>query len=423
MDMRHLLAVAIILQLSAPVFADCANYTDSFSVRVLDGNLRPIQGAAVTVTFDRGASFGSQYFTTQPNYTDSSGTLHYTILNQGTSTRPIDCTITINATASGEKKGMQIQALSHGPTVDIAFDDIFPLFFYVRDQYKAPIADAGASVANITQRTDSNGLAKYFLRVGKYDYFASYKDAEEGGSLNVSNDTTYEVVFPYYKIRVETDDDFGQPVNATITIFNQTSQMQNGVFENDRTFGASVPYSLDYQGVVQSGYIYPATAPILSVNYDLHSPTFGQINSSMLNNRARLMIPVSDPGQYASGINVSSIETSYRLEPADAASPWTDAVTFTTGRNQFEADFPELPSNSIVDFKVQVKDNAGNRADIAGKFSTFAESNPQNNTQNQTNTQPPQGQEQGIPLIYIVGGVIAVILAVFVVFRLKSKGT
>ena len=102
MNGRQMLMFILFLQFSAAVFAGCANYTDSFSVLVLDGNLRPIQGAAVTVTFDRGASFGSQYFTTQPNYTGTDGTLRYTILNQGTSTRPIDCTITINATASGE---------------------------------------------------------------------------------------------------------------------------------------------------------------------------------------------------------------------------------------------------------------------------------------------------------------------------------
>ncbi len=423
MNGRQMLMFILILQFSASVFAGCANYTDSFAVQVLDGNLRPVQGAAVTVTFDRGASFGSQYFTTQPNYTGADGTLHYTILNQGTSTRPIDGTITINTTASGEKKSVQVQALTHGPIVSVAYSDIFPVFFYVRDQFKAPLPGAGVAIANITTRTDSTGLTKYFLQVGSYDYFASYKDAQSSGSFNVTNDTNYEVIFPYYKIRIEADDDFGQPVNATLTIFNQTFQMQNGVFENDKTFGDAVPFTIEYQGVVNDSVIYPPTNPITTVYYDLHSPVFGTITPTMVNNRMKLQIQVSDNGEFASGVDVSTIKTFYRLEPADATSPWNQAVTFTTGRNQFSSDFPELPPNSIVDFRIEVKDKAGNRADIEGKFSTFAVSNPSNNTQNQTNTQPPGGQEQGIPLLYIVVGAIIVVLAVFVVFRMKSKAS
>ncbi len=411
----------MLTQLSTLVFADCANYTDSFDVRVLDGNLRPIEGAAVNVTFDRGASFGSQYFTTPLNYTGPTGILHYTIYNQGTPTRPIDCTIWIMANSSGEAKTVTVQANQHGPTVDVAFSDIFPLSFFVRDQYKGPITGAGVTIVNKTKQTDSNGMVKYFLRTGSYDYFASYKTASASGSLNVSNDTEYEVIFPYYKVRIEADDDNGQPLNATLTMLNQTFQIQNGVFESDKIFGESIPFSVDYQGVGQDGVLEPATNPLATVYFDLHSPVFGQITPTMSNNRMRLLISASDPGEFASGLNVTSIKTSYKLEPSDATTPWNNAVTFTTARNQFESDFPELPPNSIVDFRIEIKDMAGNRADIDGKFTTFSESNPQNNTQNQTNTQPPPGQQQGIPLSYIVVGGIIVVLVIFVVFRMKSK--
>ncbi len=421
MDWRHLLMFIMLIQLPALAHAGCANYTDSFDVRVLDGNLRPIEGAAVNVTFDRGATFGSQYFTTPLNYTGPTGTLHYTIYNQGTATRQIDCTITITANSSGEARSVSVQANQHGPVVDVAFDDIFPLSFFVRDQYKGAIPGAGVTIANKTKETDSNGEVKYFLQTGTYSYFANFKDAQGAGSFNVSNDTEYEVIFPYYKVRIEAADDTGQPLNATVTIFNQTFQMQNGVFNSDKIFGESIPYIVDYQGIDQEGVIEPASNPLATVNFDLHSPVFGQITPTMTNNRARLLISASDPGEFATGLNVTSIKTTYKLEPSDATSPWNNAVTFTTARNQFESDFPELPPNSIVDFRIEIKDLAGNRADIDGKFTTFNVSGSQNNTQNQTNTQPPPPQEQGIPLSYIVVGGIVVVLVIFVVFRMKSK--
>ncbi len=409
------------MQLPALAFADCANYTDSFYVRILDGNLQPVEGAAVNVTFDRGATFGSQYFTTPLNYTGPDGILHYTIYNQGTSTRQIDCTITISANSSGEVQVVKVQANQHGSTVDVPFADIFPLRFYVRDQFKGPIEGAGVSVFNKTLTTDSNGMVKYFLQTGSYGYFANYKEAQASGTLNVSNDTEYEVIFPYYKVRVEADDDNGQPLNASLNLFNETFPMPNGVFQSDKIFGESIPYTVDYKGVDQAGTIEPATNPQVTVYFDLHSPVFGQITPTFTNGRTRLMISASDPGEFASGLNVSSIKTSYKLEPSDATSPWSSAVTFTAGRNQFESDFPQLPPNSIVDFKIEIEDMSGNKAEIDGKFTTFSESNPQNNTQNQTNTQPQPPQQQGIPLSYIVVGGIVVVLVIFVVFRMKSK--
>jgi hypothetical protein len=70
-----------------------------------------------------------------------------------------------------------------------------------------------------------------------------------------------------------------------------------------------------------------------------------------------------------------------------------------------------------------MNDKAGNKASIDGKFSTLAgQSEPVNNTQNQTNAQPTAEQEQGIPLLYIFAGAIVVLLAVYVVFRIKSQG-
>jgi len=164
--------------------------------------------------------------------------------------------------------------------------------------------------------------------------------------------------------------------------------------------------------------------------YDVHAPLFGDITPQTTNNWTKLMIEASDPGEFASGVNVSSIRVTYRLEPAEPTDPWNTAVTFSTGYNTFAAEFPELPPDSIVNFRIEIKDKEGNRADIDGKFTTFTGDDdavdgegPVDDTQNQTNAQVTEPEMQEIPPFYIVGGAILMILIVYMVIRLKRMAS
>ncbi len=415
MDYRYILLFALLISSS---FGACIGYNDSFDVRVLDAKLRPVEGADVVIKYDRGATFGEQYFITPAKKTDSNGKVHFDILNQGTLSRPIDCKININASLDGTLQKKEIIANTHGQIIDLALSDAYPIKFYVRDQFQSPLKNATVTIGSSSKKTDEMGLVKIFVKKGVYDYFASYVDASQAGKINVSDDTAFEVLFPYYKIQLDVRDDNGNPLNATLMIFNHTYYLADGHFENNKTFGSEVPYTLEYSGLESSGTITPSVEPNVKAVFDVHAPLFGEIKPEVLNNRPKLHIIASDPGKLASGISISSIKVTYKIEPGD--SGWSNAITFTAGLNKFTTDFPELPENSIVNFKIEVKDNAGNKADIDGKFSTLIQ---QNNTQNQTNTQTEPPQEQGIPLLYILIGVIIVILTIYMVFRIRSKAS
>lgn len=422
MDFRYAVLFLIMLELAPIVFsADCIGYHDAFYVRVLDGNKRPVIGAEVTVKYDRGLSFGDKYFTTPVKATDSNGQVYYDIYNGGTTTRTIDCKIEINATGGGSKKTISIDAMKHGPTVDVILDDVFQMRFYVRNQFKAPLPNASVNVGNYSGETDSNGLFYRQMKRGRYEYFASFMDASQAGSLNVSNDTEYEVIFTHYRISLDVTDDAGKPLACELQILNKTFDLPDGHFENEKTFGEFIPYTVTYRGIKSEDAVMPATEPIVYVRYDVNSPLFGNITPDVVNNRYKLNIEVWDPNQYASGLDVSTIKMAYKLEPSDATTPWSNAIVYTTGRNKFTADFPELPANGIVKFRAEVKDKAGNRAEKEGKFSTFGINPEPNETQNETNPQPEPQQEQGIPLIYILGGGILLLLGVYLVFRMKTK--
>jgi len=419
MDYRYLL---FFLLLSQALYAvSCSGYTDIFDARVLDAKYRPIPGAEISVKYDAGTSFGSQYFTTPPRLTDAAGIVHFEIFNQGTSTRTIDCNIVITGSAGGRSRLVTIIANAHGNPVDVALDDVYPVQFYVKDQLRAPLVNASVTLANITKKTGSDGLARYYLRRGNYSYLASFMDGSQAGTLSVADDTPFEVLLSHYAIAIDVRDDFGEPLPATLTIFGTTMQLENGHFENNRTFGENVQYEVRYQGIVKEGVLLPSVEPHVSIIYDAHSPVFGDIVSGTINNRPRLTMNITDPGQEPSGVDFQSLKVTYRLEPADDTTPWSSALAFTTGRSTVAAEFPELPANSIVQFRAEVKDKAGNKATIEGRFSTLAVNATENVTQNQTNTHQPPQQQPGIPMIYTIGGVIIMFLVIYVVFKLRTR--
>ncbi len=401
----------------------CENgYNDSFNVRVLDAKLRPVEGAAVNVTFDRGATFGGQYLTTPTRRTDASGTIHFDLINQGTSSREVDCNILVQASAGGDSNHTTVLATEHGSVVDVPITSIYQVRFYVRDGTNSPLPNATVTLGNFTGTTDAYGLTMFTILGGLHGYLASYLDGGQAGRINVSDDTMFEVMLRASKVAVEVTDDLGGPLPVTLYIFNRTYALPDGKFEYPVTYGSEIPYRVEYQGIVREGSIIPSVSPDAVVTFDTHAPHFGSIVAEGSEGRYSLLIPVSDPGGKASGVNYQSLVVTYRLEPADPATPWNPAVTFTSGKSTLTAEFPELPPGGIVSFRAEISDNAGNKAIVEGRFSTTAPPPPQNITQNQTNTQPDTAGTQGIPLLYIGMGVIVSLFIVYVVFRIKSQG-
>lgn len=415
-----MILILVLLHISA-VYAACIGYTDTFDVRVLDAKNRPISGADVQVKFDRGASFGEKYFVTQPEKTNAQGMVHYSILNQGTNTRAIDCNIVINATISGSTKSSTVIAEQHSKIVDIVLTDVYPVRFFVKDQFKAGIENATVTVDSWGPGiTNSQGIVKGYLKTGQHEYFASYLDASASGVFTVANDSDFEVIFPHYPLEITVTDDIGTPLEATITINNQTFIMQNGHLQYPKLYGQQVPYEIVYTGIVISDIVYPETDQEIEIRYDLHPPVISEVKSESDGNRPKLKIIAFDNGAYASGLDVSSMKVGYKVEPSVESEAWHPAVVFTTAKNTFAAEFPEMENNAIIKFKIDVKDNAGNKAATEGKFTTLI---IQNITQNNSNPPPEPPQDQGIPLLYIIGGVIVLILAIYLVIRMKSKAT
>jgi len=421
MNFRQLLLILILAQVA---FSACTGFSEKFDVRVLDARYRPIPNASVWIKYDRGVTFGDIYFTTPPKPTDLDGLVHFDIYNEGSATtRILDCSIVIWGKADEGSRSITIVANQHPNPVDVVLSDVYPVQFYVRDQLGTPLTGAAVMLGNRTRQTDEYGITRFFYKKGDYNYLASYGDAMQAGKLKIANDTAFEIIFNYYYTSLDVIDEAGTPLQATLYIANSTVLLADGHYENNRSFGDEIPYSVDYVGIVNSGTL-TQSQPNAKLIYDLHAPLFGNADITTVNNRPKLTMSITDPGTYASGVDPRTFKVTYRLEPAEPTTPWSTAVTFAVGaRNTFAAQLPEMPPNRIVQFRAEIKDMAGNKANLDGKFSTFVgDGTVGNNTQNQTKPPENGSKDQGIPLVYVLIGVIAVVLVIYFVFRTRAAG-
>lgn len=419
-----LLFLLVLTVFSAYSFSiNCTGYKEYVNVRVLDAKLRPIQNAAVWLTYDRGLSGNNQYATTKKQYTNSEGIFSFYLVNDGRTTQLPDCNILISASAGNQEGKITVIATAHATLIDVPLDQTYPIHFLVRDQNLVPLPNATLSIGNMSLKTDSNGEIYTYLRSGSYNYFLSYLEGTQTGSFAVTDDLNYEILLPFYSISFDVIDDFGQPLNSTLTLFNRTQRSDAGHFEIGKAFGSSIYYMIEFAGHIKEGRVDAPTRPNTQIIFDIHAPVFGDIRPDSAGETFQLLIPVTDPGPYSNGINPGSLKVTYHPEPGD--SVWSDARIYTKNKNLYVAEFPNLSANKIVSFRAEIQDNEGNKASIDGKFSTFksppSNTTPAANLSSNPNLPPDQPKEQGFPLLYIVIGAIVLFLAIYLIFRLKSK--
>ncbi|MEM4166213.1 MAG: hypothetical protein QW153_00150 [Candidatus Bilamarchaeaceae archaeon] len=401
----------LLLLLVAVTFADdCVGYSENLHIRVLDSLIRPVEGASVSVTFDRGTSFGEKYFTTQPKKTDENGSVYFTLLNQGTETRKIDCNIYIDASFGPTSAKKTITALKHPQIIDVKLP-IYRVIFYVRDQNGKPLENATVFFNNETKKTNKNGNVIMYSENGTQQYLVTYRSGSESGFILVSGDTTREAIIPIYEVKIDVYDDRGEPLSALVSYSNETLKTEEGkvVF---KVYNDVVEIKVQYDNIQKNLIVNAKEKPKESIYFDLNAPLINEPKHNLSNNRVRMSFEINDLGQYASGVDPLSIRINYRLLPD---GQWQKAKTYSLGSNLYGIDFPELEKGTIVEFNVEASDYEGNKAYKSGRFviETTIEK-PQNESGNK---HEKEEKNEEYPIFYAVFGLIFII---FVVYLLKK---
>ncbi len=414
--MRFCLIFLVLMVSLSFAASDCVGYTDSFDVRVLNAKLLPFEGADVQVKFDRGTSFGEQYFTTEPRQTDENGKVHFTLLNQGTETRKIDCRIWVYASVGSEVAEKIIEANKHNDPVDLQID-VYRVEFTVRDQQGRRLENATVFFLDVSKTTDEYGVAVFHGAEQTAEYFVSYKGGQEGGSIAIVGDTKREVVIPIYELILKTVDDRDNPIPATVIYADQAYESDGSV--TFTVYTSEVELDLEYGGIEKTVELSIEDSGRITetVSFDIHPPSISEIIQSLVGERVRLAMTIKDEGIYAETVDPSTVKVRYRVLPE---SQWDTASAFTTGLNRYAVDFPEIEHGRIVEFTITAEDYAGNKVTQDGRFTVQEDAGPE---VNDSGNQHENGEtDQEIPYLYIIFGVIFIIIAFYIVkFIIKYK--
>jgi len=416
--MRFCLIFLLLMVSVSFAASDCVGYTDSFDVRVLDAKLLPFEGAEVSVKFDRGTSFGEQYFTTEPRLTDENGKVRFTILNQGTETREIDCTIWVYVAIGGETAEEVIEANHHNDPVDIQMP-VYEAEFTVKDQQGRRLENASVFFLDVTKKTDRYGVASFYGKEQTAEFVVTYKGGQEAGSLTILGDSRREVIIPIYQLNLNTVDDRGTPVLASITYADETYEADGSL--SLTVYTSEVELDVEYGGIEKSVELFISDGLVIeTISFDIHSPEISEITQSLVGDRVRIGMTIRDDGEYAEGVDPSTVKIRYRVLPG---SQWDTASAFTTGLNRYAVDFPEIEHGKIVEFTINAEDYAGNKVTQDGRFTVQAEVEPEVN--DSVNEQENGEIDQYLPYLYILFGVIFIIIAFYIVkfiIQFKKSG-
>ena len=414
MSVRLLLAFLLI---SGFLFSvSCIGVTDNITIRALDAKYRPIEGALVNLTYDLGnLGIGGKYTTTNNFATNSSGEKYFviTILNKTIHEEKVDCKITAKGAIGGGSGSVDYQIIVHPRRVDLHIN-VYPVDFLVKNQNGISTPNASITVGEITKTTGSNGKARFYVIPGKYDYFASYSGAKRADTLTITGDTYNEIEFGKHSFTLKVYDDLGNLVSANVTVEDKTTEI-DGTYHKDEIIGDSLSVQIVHEGIEIDNVYDLQKETEDKVVFDSHAPNFVSYSPGFSNGIPQIVFELKDSGIYASGVNPQTLEVVYRIPSQDNTLPWNRAIVFATAKEKYTAQFPNVENGKLVMFKASVKDRTGNIATLDGKFQVS--DNTENNTDTHNNIEP----EQGIPLIYIVVGVLIVFLAIFIGFRTLTK--
>jgi len=399
-------------------------FTDYVIVQVVDNNYRFIDGASVHINYQLDKTTNQGYINTKNYTTNSSGTVNITLHNIETDPDKVNCDFTVYATY-GSKTTDGKYTVDSRPSQIIVLVDAYPVTLRITDQFKNPIPGVRVWINDVERITDKFGFVTAYANPGSVSVLIEYLDGTLTDSFKVNADFYQDISLQIYSLTINSMDDFGTPLvaNATVGGENYTSNI-NGTITVSRIMNFAPAATVTYGNVQKNIDIDLRVKNKYNAIFDFTPPKIGEVTISQTKKTSKLMIPISDPGQYASGIAQGGVIVKYRI--GDSGN-WIDTSTYLTGKDKYAAEIPIQKNDAIVHFSIEAKDNDGNRANLEGEFVFIQSTVPQNNTVPEENTtqivSPSEVTSDQFPLLYVVAGFIILIVVIYAVYRyIRGRG-
>jgi hypothetical protein len=371
--------VLLLLLLASAVFAaECeAGFRDPVRVQVLDAKYRPIQGAAVTFTYQKDYTTGKGYITTNQLYTDADGKVSTTLTNTEQLDSRVRCDITLNVTYDGVMHTERITAQHHLADEVVQFD-AYSLTVKAVDKFGAPLALSPIRVNAMESTTNDRGLAYFIVnKKDNVDVAVSYRGAVVSKKISVQNDTFYTLQALLYNFMLNVMADNGNPLEATIRV--DTQEYRDSSISIQDTPLARPTVSVTYGLLTKMPEIDLSQRESYIVVFDLTPPEITGVGVQLTPGHDMLIsFNVVDPNTYASGPSADDITVSYNIGGVTRTVP-----AFVQG-GKYVAEISRPADNSLVRFTITAKDKEGNMQTVEGEY--LVQYSPQGN-----GTTPPAG--------------------------------
>ncbi len=422
--MRKALLILLAFILSLGFAAQCTpGFSETISVQVLDGKMRPVQNAKVNFTFQVSATASKGYFTTPPFITNFEGKTSYSVDNQEILESKVDCNIVIRASYGSASTQKTIVAQNHENLVQLKLD-LYGVTIQVVDQNGKPLPGAEVWIGNASQITNNQGIVFFMVKSGTSTIYVKYEDGKIEDVIDVNNDTVKKVGVGLYPFTIIVRDDNANKLAAVVTIGNKTYSIPNGTLTLEKLATARPIVVVRYKNLEKYVDVDLTLKNDYEAFFDLTNPIIFRVSEPEFGEEIiKMNISADDPGQFPSGIAQNGVQLEYDV---NRTKEWTKATVYQKKKGGFVAEIPIQGAESRVDFKVNVKDKEGNSASLEGWFTVPQEiEQTQINQTNQTNLIGDDGggkQQGSFPWLAVIG-IVIIIVVVVVYFKYKGGGT
>lgn len=421
-------ALVLMLVLAAPF--SLSVWTEDVEVHVVDSKLRGIEGASVEIHYQRekfpltsgvfdGLSKGN---------TDYNGAYRTTITDVVTPEESIVREYVVFGAYLGRTTSTTVKCNSNDksycsieqPKVLMLQLPAYKLTVIATDQNGAPLQGASIRVGSITRASNSQGAVEFMLIAGEQQtVYGTYSQMTSQTTAKLTNDSTVHVVFPMYEVQLTIVDENGTPVQAKVMGAGTTMHSD----ADGRVRFRAIPlYNVTF--TIEANKRIKTVEYRLTKNldekivFDTSAPVFRSVEVKRESEDANPIVTVfvEDVGRDAVGLRQNQpIILVYSVN----GSTSKQIEMYPVSSKEFRTALPKYDTADYA-YSIRAYDGDGNLAVYEGTYSVRSKNIVNNTTENNTGVAAAPS-EGGVNWVMVIGGVLFLVILIFVVKKWKEE--
>jgi len=408
--LKKVLIFAILFMANDALAASCeAGFSETFDIKVIDAHYRPIEGAAVNITYQKDVSTGKGYVTTNTQYTGTDGTITETVRNTEQFDNKVDCNVVIGAEYDGKTVEETVKVHSHEAEIRLRFEDAYLLGLSVVDLYGAPLANTQVRINDMYRNTSDNGYVGIIVNAGTVDVAVPYLSGVLAEQIEVTGDMSYTMHAKVYPFKLSVVDDAGAPLVAEIYV--EDLEYYDSEVEIPE-MALTTPYVKVVYGSIEKVVPVDLTSKSdYTVSFDLNAPEIRNVEVEQAEGELKIRFYLHDPNYLASGVDLDETTVTYTVGGiSTTAIPYADSGAYVV-------EIPAPPINTLLRFTITTHDKEGNMNTVNGEYLVIPEEEENGSSTGEENGTPPETTDEGDNnWILIAVGVVVILIFAYAIW-------